>query len=303
MPDTENISWTASFVERFSLSKVCIFKAETLLGSMMGVNLPFEFCWQKNCSQLLKSRLFHSQPYLGKFSGCWFFLHYNSWCQPMNFLAKTWSLDFLSKSSSSRMPHNFLYGFATQPTENNQFTPLPLFKGCLTRVYFQCWDTARKYVGCQTGNWALLGNGTPLQYSCLENPMDRGAWSAAIHEVSKSWTQLSNFTFTFHFHALEKEMATRSSVLAWRIPGAAEPGGLLSMGSHRVGHDWSDLAATAGSLLSFCESRYVSFWNPPRETLWLFEKTLWVLLLSSLPSVLVTWPWLFWRNAVLASPY
>ena len=111
-----------------------IFRAGTWQGGMIGVNLPFEFCWQKNCSQLLKSRLFHSQPYLGKFSGCWFFLHYNSWCQPMNFLAKTWSLDFLSKSSSSRMPHNFLYGFATQPTENNQFTPLPLFKGCLTQV-------------------------------------------------------------------------------------------------------------------------------------------------------------------------
>ena len=91
------------------------------------------------------------------------------------------------------------------------------------------------------------GNGTPLQYSCLENPMDRGAWWAAIHRVAKSWTGLSDFTFTFHFHALEKEMATHSSVLAWRIPGTAEPGGLLSMGSHRVGHDWSDLVAAAHS--------------------------------------------------------
>ena len=63
------------------------------------------------------------------------------------------------------------------------------------------------------------GNGTPLQYSCLENPMDRGAWWAAVHRVAKSRTRLSNFTFTFHFHALEKEMATHSSVLAWRIPG------------------------------------------------------------------------------------
>ena len=89
------------------------------------------------------------------------------------------------------------------------------------------------------------GNGTPLQYSCLENPMDGGAWWAAIHGVAKSWTQLSNFTFTFHFHALEKEMAIHSSVLAWRIPGTGEPGGLPSMGSHRVGHDWSDLAAVA----------------------------------------------------------
>ena len=81
------------------------------------------------------------------------------------------------------------------------------------------------------------GNGTPLQYSCLENPMDGGAWEAAVHGVAKSRTRLHDFTFTFHFHALEKEMATHSSVLAWRIPGMGEPGGLLSMGSHRVGHD------------------------------------------------------------------
>ena len=81
------------------------------------------------------------------------------------------------------------------------------------------------------------GNGTLLQYSCLENPMDGRAWQAAVHGVSKSWTRLSNFTFTVHFHALEKEVATHSSVLAWRIPGMGEPGGLPSMGSHRVGHD------------------------------------------------------------------
>ena len=81
------------------------------------------------------------------------------------------------------------------------------------------------------------GNGNPLQYSCLENPMDGGAWQAAVHGVAKSQTRLSDFTFTFHFHALEKEMATHSSVLAWRIPGTEEPGGLPSMGSHRVGYD------------------------------------------------------------------
>ena len=91
------------------------------------------------------------------------------------------------------------------------------------------------------------GNGTPLQYSCLENPMDGGAWWAAAHGVAKSRTQLRDFTFTFHFHALEKEMATHSSVLAWRIPGAGESGGLPSVGSHRVRHDWSDLAAAGAS--------------------------------------------------------
>ena len=89
------------------------------------------------------------------------------------------------------------------------------------------------------------GNGNPLQYSCLEYPMGRGAWWAAVHGVVKSQTWLSDFNFTFHFHALEKEMATHSSVLAWRIPGTAEPGGLPSMESHRIRHDWSDLAAAA----------------------------------------------------------
>ena len=80
------------------------------------------------------------------------------------------------------------------------------------------------------------GNGAPLRYPRLENPMDGGArWAA--HGVAKSWTRLSDFTFTFHFHELEMEMATHSSVLAWRIPGTGEPGGLLSMGSHQVGHD------------------------------------------------------------------
>ena len=91
------------------------------------------------------------------------------------------------------------------------------------------------------------GNGNPLQYSCLGNPTDGGAWWAAVHRVTKSQTWLTNFTFTFHSHALEKEMATRSSVLAWRIPGMGEPGGLPSLGSHRVRHNWSDLAAAAAN--------------------------------------------------------
>ena len=80
-------------------------------------------------------------------------------------------------------------------------------------------------------------NGTPLQYSCLENPMGGGAWWAAVDGVAKSRARLSDFTFTFHFHALEKEMATHSSILAWKIPWAEEPDWLLSMGSQRVGQD------------------------------------------------------------------
>ena len=97
------------------------------------------------------------------------------------------------------------------------------------------------------------GNGTPLQFSCLENPVDGGAWWAAVHRVAKSRTWLSDFTFTFHFHALEKEMATHSSVLTWRIPG---------MGSHRVRHDWSDLAAAVavGSELMPSNAIFVLKW-------------------------------------------
>ena len=103
-------------------------------------------------------------------------------------------------------------------------------------------------------SWSITlqrrGQWHPLQSSCLENPMDGGAWEATGHGVAKSQTRLSDFTFTFHFHALEKELATHSSVLAWRIPGTGEPGGLPSVGSHRVGHDWSDLAAAAAALPS-----------------------------------------------------
>ena len=106
-------------------------------------------------------------------------------------------------------------------------------------------------------SWKLItlrgeGNGNPLQYSCLENLMGRRAWWAAVHGVTKSQTRLSNFTFTFHFHALEREMAMHSSVLAQRIPGTVEPGGLMSGGSQRVGHNWSDLAAAAAITLQYC---------------------------------------------------
>ena len=101
--------------------------------------------------------------------------------------------------------------------------------GCFLFAHFSFFGQASWLAG--------EGDGSPLQHSCLENPMGGGAWGAAVHGVAKSQTQLSDFTFTFHVHALEKEMATHSSVLAWRIPGTEEPGGLLSMGSHRVGHN------------------------------------------------------------------
>ena len=118
------------------------------------------------------------------------------------------------------------------------------------RVSLQGWGRGGKGRGLLfiPNLWSGEGNGIPLQYSCLENPMDGGAWCAAVYRVANSQTRLSVFTFTFHFHALEKEMATHSSVLAWRIPGMGEPGGLPSMGSHRVEHDWSNWAAAAGNL-------------------------------------------------------
>ena len=109
-------------------------------------------------------------------------------------------------------------------------------------LYFSCLlcqrELANKSVKLYKLNLGLFNlvnqydfrNGNPLQYSCLENPMDGGAWQATVHGVLKSWTLLSDFTFTFHFHVLEKEMATHSSVLAWRISGMVEPGGLPSMG-------------------------------------------------------------------------
>ena len=104
----------------------------------------------------------------------------------------------------------------------------------------------------------------PTLYSCLENPMDRGAWWAVVHGITKSRTRLSNFTFTFHFHALEKEMATHSSVLAWRIPGTGEHRGLPSMGLHKVGYDWSDLAAAA--LWFALPTISISYWKPPPQS-------------------------------------
>ena len=113
-----------------------------------------------------------------------------------------------------------------------------LWKLSLETVYLNKWTLSNICSG--------EGNGNPPQYSCLENLMD-GVWQAAVHGVAKSRTRLSDSTFTFHFHALEKEMATHSSDLAWRIPGTGEPGGLPSLGLPRVRQDWSDLAAAAAA--------------------------------------------------------
>ena len=120
----------------------------------------------------------------------------------------------------------------------------------LTVAFLSVWGlwwalSGNIYVYCILQHSVGEGNGNPLLYSCLENPMDGGAWKAAVRGVAEGQAWLSDFTFTFHSHAFEKEMATHSSVLAWRLPGTAEPGGLPSVGSHRVRHDWSDLAAAA----------------------------------------------------------
>ena len=124
---------------------------------------------------------------------------------------------------------------------NNFFKKALRWSSGIVRKVFTKENVAEEL--CSTSICSRVGNGNPLQYSCLENPMDGGAWWAAVHGVAKSRTRLSDFTFTFHFHALEKDMATPSSVLACRIPGTGEAGRLLSTGSHRVGHNWHDLAA------------------------------------------------------------
>ena len=154
----------------------------------------------------------------------------------------------LSSSSVSTMaPSTFKLLFFQLSTlvETATFTITPLKLPDLNQHAWGACPPSDDYCGHvrQCSLWPGIGhvsgegNGTPLQYSCLENPMDGGAWKAAVHGVAKSRTQLSGFTFTFHFYALEKKMATHSSILAWRIPGTEEPSGLPSMRLHGVGHD------------------------------------------------------------------
>ena len=113
--------------------------------------------------------------------------------------------------------------------EKNIYTTQIPLQYHTTQIHYELFNWLRRFPG--------EGSGTPLQYSCLENTMDGGAWKAAVHGVAEGRTRLSDFTFPFHFHALEKEMAPHSSAPAWRIPGTEEPGRLQSMGSRRVGHD------------------------------------------------------------------
>ena len=131
------------------------------------------------------------------------------------------------------------------------------------------------------------GGGTPLQYSCLENPMDGGASWAAVYGVTNSRARLSHFTFTFHFHALEKEMATHSTVLAWRIPGQLVG---CRLWGRRVGHDWSDLAAAAAAAVIVCW--FVTDESGNKEMYWLI----------SCPEV-APWAWTTWLPQQLIAGY
>ena len=157
--------------------------------------------------------------------------------------------------------------------------------GTFTASSFRIWKSSTGISLILASSFCKEGNGTPLQYSCLENPMGGGAWWAEVHRVAKSRTRPSDFTFTFHF----QEMATHSSVLAWRIPGTGEPGGLSFMGSHRVGHDWSNLAAAAALFWYFLNFLHLIHW-PPKITLLDSCGLYWLLLTPPMPGPLTTNP-------------
>ena len=145
------------------------------------------------------------------------------------------ALEYLPSSPPTKISNNHAFFHSCMIEFSFYFT-----QGCRKCGFGLALEAGRYRT--ESNFWQVLaspgeGNGNPLQYSRLEDPMGRGAWWAAVHGVAKSRTQLSDFTFTFHFHALEKEMAAHSSIIAQRIPGTAEPGGLPSMGLHRVDHD------------------------------------------------------------------
>ena len=152
------------------------------------------------------------------------------WCCKVNHVQMKWNDTTWWWFLSARLPQEFLW--ASLVAE--------MLKICLQcrRPGFRPW----------VGKNAWRKKWLPTHYSCLKNAMNRGGWQGTVHGVAKSWTWLSDFTFTFHFHALEKAMATHSSTLAWRIPGTEEPSGLPSMGSHKVRHNWSNLAAAVAAV-------------------------------------------------------
>ena len=135
-----------------------------------------------------------------------------------------------------------LIAVVTSQITLTQWSPTFLAPGTFHgRQFFRGLGAGASFEMIQAQGWRRQWHPTPV---LLPGKSHGGAWKAAVHGVAESRTRLSDFTFTFHFHALEKEMATHSSVLAWRIPGTGEPGGLPSVGLHRVGHDWSDLAVS-----------------------------------------------------------
>ena len=171
----------------------------------------------------------------------------NTWSPHHCFMGiSTWvanrNVDILAIAFVMSSGHSFLFGTGILCLPQHLWNCCRLTCREKNLTLNSTWHTDIILRNCKDTRISQWNISTP-QYSCLETPMDGGAWWAAVHGVAKSWTQLSDFTFIFHFHALETETATHSSVLAWRIPGIGEPGGLPSMGSHRIRHDWRDLAA------------------------------------------------------------